>query len=351
MAPGPDKVELEQIWTRLQSEVESATHSTHPTGLVRRLVSNPPSAEVHLAITLKDSLCAVLVAMPDSWDEDISHFPRWSGMSPAILVGNERPKPRKFLLLGQEAGSSTEVFRAVVADLIGAIGLAIPERVEQVIADRLERWKSFFEHAGGRGLGLEAQQGLFGELWLLGEHLIPILGAVRALSGWTGPQRANNDFQYGKHAIEVKTSSAKEHQKILVSSERQLSTVGLTSLNIAFISLAASEGGGLTLAEQVAATRTLLESDPPSLRMLDEKLIEAGYTDAHAGMYTTGYAVRNLKIFEISEAFPMIRESEVPSGIGDISYSIVVSACEPFKISKEKVWARISEGKEKTRVL
>jgi len=334
-------MEFEREWRELGMESRKAGLANPPGGLVRRLVSDSPSAEVHLAVSFNDGLCAIMIAMPEGWTAEVSHLPRWSGMRPAVAVGTERPKPRRFLVLRQGPGSPAEVFHAIAADLVGALQLAPADRAERVLTKRLERWKAFFEHAGARGLGPEAQQGLFGELWLLGKRLIPLLGAREAVGGWTGPQRANHDFQFGRRALEVKTSTAKQHQKIHVSSERQLSTSGLSSLVLVFLSFAASDGGGTTLPEQVVAIRGLLGSEPAALRVLEEKLIEAGYTDAHAEMYKTGYALRSVKNFEVTAGFPRIKESDLPAAIGDLSYSVVVSACEPFKVADSVVWERL----------
>ena len=62
-----------------------------------------------------------------------------------------------------------------------------------------------------------------------------------------------------------------------------------------------------------------------------EKLIEAGYIEDHADRYKAGYALRSGRAYRVREGFPRLTAANLPEGVGDLSYTVVVAACEPFR--------------------
>ena len=46
--------------------------------------------------------------------------------------------------------------------------------------------------------------------------------------------------------------------------------------------------------------------------------------------------------YRVDEGFPMITQSDVRSGVVDVKYSILLAACEPFRVSSPH-WQDISE--------
>ena len=65
------------------------------------------------------------------------------------------------------------------------------------------------------------------------------------------------------------------------------------------------------------------------------KLAKYGFNEVHGDKYTIGFSIQEMKFFEIVEEFPRILQRNLPDGIGDLKYSIVVSACNPFEIRSE----------------
>ncbi|MEQ1678566.1 MAG: PD-(D/E)XK motif protein, partial [Chitinophagaceae bacterium] len=70
---------------------------------------------------------------------------------------------------------------------------------------------------------------------------------IQCLKAWTGPSKAIQDFQFGRWALEVKTTSGKNHQKIYVSSERQLDDSLIPAIFLYHLSLDIRNGNGETL--------------------------------------------------------------------------------------------------------
>ena len=316
------------IWADLDRQAEREPAPS----MVLRLVQGSPDGELHLGVSTPGHLRHLLVRMPDSWNEDISELPRWRGTRILTRRGAERPVPHRFLVIEQGELSTREVFEVLVGDVCRAVATRSPgTTLEGIVTDRLARWKSFFDEGRSVGLGPEAQQGLFGELWFLRDVLVGRVGLASAITSWTGAKRANHDFQFPGHAFEVKSSTAKQHVKVYIASERQLEASGPESLHLVVLGLNVLDAGGETLPRLVASLRSLFVEGEPGQRLFEDKLLEAGYIAAHEGHYTTGYAFRSERTYAVVPGFPRLLESDLPAGVGDLSYSVVLSACEPYR--------------------
>ena len=336
------EVKYSGIWNELDKEAATRQGPS----LVRRLVEAGGGTEIHLAVGSPGGTRYLMVRMPDEWDGDTTTFPKWRGARIGPYRGSERPSPHQFLVLEQGEESPREVFELLVADVADAVISQQPgEDVRAILTGRFDRWKTFFEERGLVGLGPEAQQGLYGELWFLREHLLPMVGAHMAVSSWDVTHRALHDFQFPRHAYEVKTSAAKQHHRVHVASERQLDTTGLDSLHLVVVSITIVQGGGETLPAMVSSLRELLSGSPQTARLFEEKLLDEGYLAVHEDLYRPGYAFRNIRVYRVGPGFPRILESDLKSGVGDVSYSVVLSACDPFKVELADALAAITSGR------
>lgn len=326
--------DYDSIWQSLDSGVSSISSP----GLLKRLIDPDMHPELHLAVSIPDKARHLLVRMPDDWREDIIDLPRWKGADIFVYRGEERPVRGKYLAIRQGRYSTREVFQSLIADLCDTIYSS--ERVsslEGLISERLERWRVFFEEQGQEGLSPEAQQGLFGELLFIRDYLIPALGMRIAVKCWTGSKRMDRDFQFGRHAVEIKTSSGKQHQKVFISNEKQLDMKGLDFLDLVFFSLELMTEGGETLPAIVTAIRELLSEEVALASVFNDKLLDAGYLDVLARSYTRAYVPMTVKAYRVSDEFPRILGSNLPEGVGDITYSVMLSACESFRIPVSEI--------------
>lgn len=321
-------VDYSHVWAELEGE---AGLKPRP-ALVLRLLPGLPDGELHLGVSTPGNLRHLLVRMPDDWNEDTSNLPRWRGTRILTRRGVERPTPHLFLEILQGDGSPGDVFEALVADVCSAVvQRASGTGIEAAVTGRLSRWKAFFDEGRFSGLGPEAQQGLFGELWFLRNFAARRVGVLPAVEAWTGSAHTHHDFQFPDHAFEVKSSVAKQHVKVHIASELQLEALGVESLNLVVLSFNVIQGGGETLPELVNDVRGQIPRGHPGVRLFDDKLLQAGYIAAHESHYTTGYAFRSERTYSVSEGFPRLREKDLPMGVGDVAYSVMLSACEAFR--------------------
>jgi hypothetical protein len=226
-------------------------------------------------------------------------------------------------------GAFAGVFDTIVDDLRRSlVQCTREEAVMETVVRRVRLWQLFLEKQGDRGLGREGQLGLYGELWFLKHFLLGLLRPAAAVNAWTGPMGTHQDFQLGANAFEVKATTAKQHQRLQISSERQLDATGLEALFLIHLSLEARQGAGETLPEAVAAIRTACGDDSSSLADLSDRLIAAGYSDEHAANYKeVGFTEREHNVMVVSGSFPRITEAELRPGVGDVRYSVSVAEC------------------------
>jgi Putative PD-(D/E)XK family member, (DUF4420) len=164
------------------------------------------------------------------------------------------------------------------------------------------------------------------------------------VNAWQGQSRANHDFQLGRHAFEVKTTTARGPFEVRISSERQLDDVGLDSLHLVVVVVAELPDGAHTLPALVNDLRERLSTDVEALDGLNGKLVEGGYLDAHAPRYSAAYEQRSLRWFRVGEGFPRITETMLPDGIGDATYTLSLAACKAFAVDEGKAFAPTPEA-------
>lgn len=175
------------------------------------------------------------------------------------------------------------LFLVSVADRIQIDGVP----VEQAVQEAQERWRELLRSV--EVLGEERQLGLHGELWLL-ERLVRIRG-TDTVSSWMGPLAEPHDFRWDDLEFEVKSSRSGRRSHVIHGIGQLVPTLGrrLYLLSLLFAPLAVTDlGNGATLPERVRDIRELLQSDPVSISIFEERLRAAGYRDADS----IHYAVR-----------------------------------------------------------
>jgi hypothetical protein len=146
------------------------------------------------------------------------------------------------------------------------------------------------------------------------------------INSWKGCERGYHDFDLMGHVVEVKTTMTKEPRKIWISNERQLDERGLVDLHLFVLTLIKAEIGGETLPGIVQSLRLCLSG--AAAGKFENSLREAGYLDMHKDLYRSCYTAHSEELFQVIQGFPRI--ITLPTGTGDLGYSVVLSACTAF---------------------
>jgi hypothetical protein len=327
---------IKEIWNQLESNKSTIA------GLFKVRYSDESRCDAFLGIKYPENYRMLIVKTPFLLGKEFNLKYEFRGLKFEKVYD---PDDSNFLLLNLVLVDKQfiDVFDSLLADVLNSI---INESEIKVIlknyTNRLVKWQSLFERFNQQGLTVEEQRGLFGELFFTRKFLQNNSNFVAVINSWVGSEKQIRDFQFGNWSIEVKTTHGNNHQKVHVSSERQLDTSNLDNLFLFHLSLEARQQSGETLNQIVDSISDILSSDFSSLSHFKNKLLEGGYFDQHREIYeSAGYLVRQETYYKVENDFPRIEENEIRKGVGDVKYSIIISQCSDFIRTEQEVFQTI----------
>lgn len=327
-------INFKEIWESINNE----SKNDDSLAFAAREIQTDSISKLFLASNIIQNK-RLLFVLIENVPENIS-FPKLQGMDISInKTSLGFYKDKDFLCLKQIIDGVDNIFELVISDIANSIINMPPENnVVATILNSLETWKLFFEKNKNKSLSVEKQKGLYGELTYLRDFVLKEIDFSTAIESWKGPDRAYHDFEFKKIAVEIKTTSGKEHKKFMISSEKQLDSLeldnlylGLFSLNVHFNDI------GQTLIDIIEECDILLTEFPAARYAFNLKLLKSGYLPEHRFEYKTRFSISSIDFFEIIADFPRITKNNLPIGLGDIKYSVMVSACERFKIDNYQI--------------
>jgi len=286
-----------------------------------------------------NDLIKFLIKTPESFKKTL--IPTWKGVNFDFESRNGIPLIELSI---SEDIENDKIFKELIVRIIEDQS-NVKSEVEAFDAflNTLNSFDSFFKNQR-KGLSKPAQQGLYAELFLLKNHIIPNSDIISySINNWRGPERAHQDFRFDKGNIEVKSTMQKDPINISISNEKQLDPRPLESIQNKLLLYV------LCLDEVSPQENTLPSIVKEIYIMLDEhnsadrnaftnRLNAAGYYEMHEDYYKDiGYYIRKELLYEIKKDiyFPSI--IDLPLGVGDIKYTIDLSACAPSKIDLAKI--------------
>jgi hypothetical protein len=265
-------------------------------------------------------------------------YPEWKGIS-IQYSGFENPGIGGcFIRIEQAEGNDDDIYFAVADDLCSCLNGVLRVNLRKSLSLTLERWQRFFSLREKIRLTKEEQVGLFGELWLLREMLNHDLG-FPAIGYWKGPYREVFDYSMQNMSIEVKSTSTKMPYKAYINNEVQLDD-GLAggTLILCFVAVQTNESSGETLADIVQFIEEFVKSDEAAYRLFQDKIFGCGLGSAYINSYIMHYIIKEQAFFNVEEGFPRILKRNLQNGLGEISYSLDISACGKYKIGENDFW-------------
>lgn len=206
----------------------------------------------------------------------------------------------------------------------------------------LNDYKEFFEEEHvPRPLKLEAQLGLFGEIFILSQILVKKIKANEALNTWTGPSK-NLDFSTANSFIEVKTSAG---ENLINTTESQINPNHDKQLFLSFLKIKKDEGGS-NLNELIEAfSENLKKSSEEDYNSFLLKLMKVGYFEIHKDFYLQKFNIDKISYYFVGKKFPFIDKTKIiiPDGIEKIKldYKINLDKCSNFLINENELLSKI----------
>lgn len=327
---------IERIWHELENNISLQS------GLLYKRYSAEVLPDVFIALKAPEQLRCIAFRISIDFSFEKNHWNKLKDIKIETLP-DERNKSKKFLLILLLNKQHKDIFSTLCEDLIFGISEVTTEHtlVEKLL-ERLAKWQSLFEKVGKQGLSDEAQRGLYGEIYFLRFFLNNTSDKNYCLKSWLGPESSIQDFQYSNWAVEVKTTHGNNHQKIHISSERQLDDSIIQKIFLYHLSLDIRVGNGESLNSIIDEVLEILKENTMASNLFKLKLLESGYYEIHRPLYEErGYTIRQENLYRVSGNFPRIIENKIPIGVGDVKYSIVLSESEEWRINTETLLSEI----------
>lgn len=333
------KMKIDTIWEELEKD------ENFQIGLLYKRYSAKVNPDVFVALKAPEKLRCISFHISSSINLDTNQLNIFRDIKLEILNDEKNPN-KQFLLILLLNTQHKDIFSTLCEDLIYGVSEISDENILiDRLVDRLVKWQSLFEKLGHQGLSDDAQRGLFGELYFLRKYLSKSSDYIKCINTWMGPENAIQDFQYSNWAVEVKTTHSKNHQRIHISSERQLDDSIISNIFLYHLSLDIRMGFGETLNLIIEDISHLLNNNSIATNHFKLKLMEYGYFDLHKNLYDdNGYTIRQENIYSVIGDFPRITENQIPNGVGDVKYSIILTESESWRINEDDLFNKISEN-------
>lgn len=230
----------------------------------------------------------------------------------------------------------TDLFSIICCDLAEASSVAATiGGAIQIFIVRLSRWAELLRRRRTGELSFKERLGLLGELsmlvWVIDECGIDAALAVRA---WRGPVGDTNDIGLNNVRIEVKARLSTQRQTLKISSLDQLDWDG-RNLFIA-VNRFCPSGEGLSLESLSSTISSKLAINKSGLMEFQRKLIVGGY-DSEAVYANETFKLEKMSVYRVEENFPRLVPSNVPIGIGKVSYEITSEAINDFLVAPSEL--------------
>jgi hypothetical protein len=327
---------IDRIWNELEDEQPLKS------GLLYKRYSGAIKPDVYVAVKSPEKLRCIAAHLSSEAELQLKSWDKFRDIKIETLP-DDKNRGKKFLLLLLLDNQHRDIFSTLSEDLIHQVAdIAYESELINLLLLRLEKWRLLFEKMGQKGLTDEAQRALYGEVYFLRKFLQSAANTDYCINSWKGVEKSVQDFQFADWAVEIKTTHGKNQQKLHISSERQLDISIIPRIFLLHYSLEVRHNYGETLNDLVDDVLKILSDSPAAHNLFRLKLLEAGYFDIHRQLYfETGYSIRQENIYKITDDFPKITEAQIPSGVGDVRYSLIVSENDDWIINEEELFSKL----------
>lgn len=267
---------------------------------------------------------AVLIGFSSLKISSSQTLPEGNGFSFEVLDFDGDSKT--WFAISRKHAGGLDLFTSMACDVINTIDNAVArfendvEKLADICIRRVSAWQEFMKR-GIDVLSPEEELGLVGELQILNKLIACRVSPQSVVNSWVGPIRGLQDFAIGTGAIEVKSTLSEVSFLAKIGSLMQLDDTERSPIFVAGVRLKL-ESTGVTLPEMVALITETLHPDWDAENTFAEKLIAAGFHQAHSVRYGRRFQVVEIRILKVDSSFPRLTPSSVPAGIHSARYEI-----------------------------
>ena len=314
--------ELQEVWTQERA-------SAHRDSYEGRRLQTVKAVEAYAGVDRSGTARFVALRLAATERKTVAErYPRSSrGIAVEPLEGGAG---KLAFFLREQPGIPEGVFPAVMEDVLTAGEGAPPGKGLRVALERFSSWQAALSKQQGEMSAQEAR-GIFGELVVARDLLMPQLGIGRTVQVWRAPEDNHpHDFAGKGWELEVKAFLA-PGDVFHVNADGQLEPEPSNRLFVVTVALEAAEDGVSLheLAQQMLGSE---DQEPEVREELKNALIRRGGMARSLDVEATRrYRVVTLELYEVREGFPRISLGVVPRGVGAVRYAVSLAACREFK--------------------
>jgi hypothetical protein len=174
--------------------------------------------------------------------------------------------------------------------------------------------------AGSQRLSLEALRGLIAELWFGFDAAAHGHSLDDAVTAWSGPFRAEQDFNFPVPATQYEVKSRRSNRAAVeISSLAQLDR---DDVHLAVVTVEdwPTQRGGVTLPDLVMSVRERLT--PTTRSAFDKRLAKLALDLQDPWYREQAFSIQRLAIYAVRDEFPRLRASRLPAAIARASYRL-----------------------------
>lgn len=297
------------------------------------------------ARSVQNDCLLVLRHAPES--SPSSALPRLKGVE--MTLSRDTQDQDRMLVLRLTEPAQRDIFYSLCRDIVASAGAAATEK--EAVATALRRtWRWHLLLRGGTGghLTSDEQKGLIGELIVLERLLLPHLEPRDAVTTWLGPTGAPKDFEIGRVALESKARRGGATPYVAISSQHQLDDVGVDVLFLHVVELdqeQAPDKPASTLTEVAQRCRTAIAARDVGAVDLFEGLLSATGFSWEDDYSDTRWTEGKHSLFAVADGFPRLVAAQCPEGVGNVKYTVDLTACAGFKVSLEQLTDSLRRGR------
>ena len=225
-----------------------------------------------------------------------------------------------------------DVFISMASDIIEYSKDAGSEEAALVkVMRRYVQWLKLLDHKNSSLLGVNGQKGLIAELMFLKDSILIGLAQAIAVSGWVGPDGADQDFVFPGGWHEVKATGASS-TSVTISSIEQLDAQLPGELVVYRIDKSApTSSGAITLYKLVREIYLMFRQDTNTTEQFFLKLAAAGYIDT-PDYDKIHFVVSSKARYEIRDDFPKLSRTLLPPEIAEAEYQLDLPSIARFAV-------------------
>jgi hypothetical protein len=335
MAGPTEPQNLDIAWKALACDADSAAWRIIP-------IRQPSHFTAHAARHHPGNLEALIVSFPGAILSPTRRLPEGTGFDVMKPDAIEGVAAKSAIALVRSSSGPLDIFLSMSNDILALLDrtkdLPAPMLMERFL-DRVVAWQLFMAPPRGGPLSLDAQTGLFGELYFLRTLLDRDVPASHAVIAWDGPLHGAQDFRIGSGAVEVKSSAAIEGFAAKINSLEQLDDSDGNPLFLLALRFEI-QLGSIRLPDLVSQLRERFSSEG-TLTPFEGRLRAVGYEDIHASDYDRPLALTEQRAFRMGQGFPRLFRGNIAAGIRRGSYEIEIDATVTGLVTEDELFASL----------